>query len=258
MPTGKPGDAGSKALVEYASNASPDNILLIVCNKLESTSYRSKWFKSIETKGATVQVWPIDAKHLPGWLSQRLQAANLTANKAAIDLLTDRVEGNLLAAAQEIEKLKLYANDGIVDEQTVESAVLENARYNTFSLVDIAIEGKVPATIKMLRGLKGEGVEPPAILWAITRELRTLALCSELIEQGNGIERVLQSQKVWDRKKPLFKQALKRLTYPQLTQMLSDAKVIDQSIKGINQENTWDKLEQLMLALAGKTVLATS
>lgn len=255
LANGKPGDAGSKALVEYAANASPDNILLVICNKLESATYRSKWFKALEVKGAAIQVWPIDAKHLPGWLNQRLQAANLKTNKEALQLLTERVEGNLLAAAQEVEKLKLYAKDGFVDEQTVESAVLENARYNMFNLVDNAIAGKAPAVIKMLRGLKAEGIDAVVILWALTRELRSLALCAELIAQGNGIERVLQSQKVWDRKKPLFKQALQRVTYKQFTQLLDDAKVIDQSIKGINQENTWDKLEQLFLAFAGKPIL---
>lgn len=256
MPTGKPGDAGGKALTEYATNASPDNVLLIICNKLESASTRTKWYKNVEAAGASVQCWPIDITQLPRWIGQRLSQLGLKADNDALQMLAERVEGNLLAAAQEIEKLRLYFDsetDGdVIDTETITAAVADNARYDVFGLVDRALEGNISSSLKSLQGLKAEGTEPPVLLWALSRELRTLYHCAEQIEQGNGIDRVLQAQRVWDKRKNLVKKALRRLSLKQLTSMIKTANSIDRSIKGLSKENTWDLLEQLVIAIAGK------
>lgn len=254
MPTGKPGD-GSKALIEYASNASTDNLLLIICNKLESSSTRSKWYKAIEDAGASVQVWPIDAKQLPHWIEQRLAGAGLTASTDAVQLIADRVEGNLLAASQEIEKLKLYTDGDQIDAETVTAAVADNARYNVFGLVDRAMEGDAAGSIKMLQGLKSEGSQPTVVLWALAREIRTLSLCAEQIEAGNGLDRVLQNNRVWDKRKPITKTALKRLRAKRLSRLLQLANKIDQSIKGMDNGNPWDLMEQLVMAMSAKAIL---
>lgn len=251
MPTGKPGDAGGKALVEYASNASSDNVLLIICGKLESSSTRTKWYKTVENAGASIQCWPIDAKQLPSWINQRITQAGLTASREAVQMLAERVEGNLLAAVQEIEKLRLCNDSDEITAETIVSAVSDNARYDIFGLVDRAIEGDASACLRMLQRLKAEGTEPTVLLWALSRELRTLYSCAEQIEQGNGIDRVLQNQRVWDKRKGPTKKALARLRASQLQSMIKMAGTIDLSLKGMSKDNSWDLLEQLIAKLAG-------
>lgn len=257
LPTGKPGDAGGKALIQYASIASPDNVLLIICNKLESASTRTKWYKTIEEAGASIQIWPIDAQQLPRWIEKRLKQSGIKADSQAIQLLASRVEGNLLAAAQEIDKLRLYTESDIIDADTVISAVADNARYDVFGLVDRALQGDIAGGLKMLRGLKAEGTQVPVILWALSRELRTLSLCAEQLQQGNGIERVLQNQRIWDKRKALIKSSLKRLTAKHLRSLIILASKIDQSAKGMDTQNCWNLLECLLADLAG-TKLSSS
>lgn len=138
---GKPGDAGSKALVEYASQPSEDNLLLIVTPKLDGNAQRSKWFKALDKVGVTVQIWPINEQQLPHWLEQRLRTAGLNADRDTISLLAAQVEGNLLAAAQEVEKLKLLAPEGQVTPEMVSGMVTDSARYDVFSLIDKALHG---------------------------------------------------------------------------------------------------------------------
>jgi DNA polymerase-3 subunit delta len=161
------------------------------------------------------------------------------------------VEGNLLAAAQEIEKLRLFSENKIIDADTIAAAVADNARYDVFGLIDRAIAGDVRGSLKILQGLKAEGTEPLALLWAITRELRTLCHCAEQIAQGNGIDRVLQGQRVWDKRKAMTKSALQRLNTQQLRQLIIAANRTDQSVKGIVKDNSWILLEQLVAKMAG-------
>lgn len=258
MPSGKPGDAGGKALSEYAANAPEDNVLLIVCNKLESASTRTKWYKAIESAGAAITCWPIERRDLPRWIAGRLQTAGLSADRQALELLADRVEGNLLAAVQEIEKLKLYVEGNTITEETVTAAVADNARYDVFKLVDNALAGDAAGSLKMLRGLKAEGTEAPVILWALSREVRTLYQCAEQIAQGNGLERVLQNHRVWDKRKTLVKTALKRLSVQQMAELLRTANLVDQSIKGASRRSSWELLSDLVLALSGKPLLTAA
>ena len=131
---GKPGDKGSKALCEMCANLNPDNMLLILLPKLERATQNSKWIKTLESIGAHIQVWPVSGAQLPRWIQQRLQQADIQANAEAVQILADRVEGNLLAAVQEIEKLKLLALDGRVDASRMSSVVADSARYNLFWL----------------------------------------------------------------------------------------------------------------------------
>lgn len=255
LPTGKPGDAGGKALLAYADNPSPDNVLMIICNKLDASSTRTKWYKGVEAAGASVQTWPIPAQQLPQWIKQRLDQAGLAADQQVIDLIAARNEGNLLAAVQEIEKLKLFSESGRLDIDTVRSVVADNARYDVFGLVDRALQGDAAGSLKMLRGLQAEGNDVLGILWAMSREIRVLAHCASQIDQGNGIDRVLQNQRVWDKRKAITKMALKRLSLKQLNQLLSLSSQIDQAAKGMQKDNPWDMLSRLTLGLAGSPIL---
>ena len=252
MPTSKPGTAGSKALLDYVANPSPDNVLLIICGKVESASQRSKWFKTVEAAGASVQVWPINARDLPRWIEQRLRAQGMQANPDAIELLADRVEGNLLAAAQEIHKLQLYAEQQTITVETVMAAVADSARYNIFGLIDSCLEGDTGSALKMLQGLKAEGNQVFAILPLFTRELRNLYACAQQISAGHGVDRVLQNQRIWDSRKRMTKMALQKLSVARIAQLIQLANRIDQSAKGMGKDNSWDLLEQLIVMMTGK------
>ncbi|MFT5691825.1 MAG: DNA polymerase-3 subunit delta [Oceanicoccus sp.] len=256
MPSGKPGKVGSEAISEYINNASPDNVLLVISNKIESAATRSKWYKNIESAGAGIQVWPISARELPQWIGRRLNQAGLKASPEAIALLSERIEGNLLAAVQEIEKLKLLAPSDIIDVDTITNAVANSARYDIFGLTDRALEGDAQGSVRMLQGLRAEGTELPIILWALSKELRILLQCRAQLDQGNDIERALQNMRVWDKRKPLIKKAISRLNKNNLRQLLSLATDVDRSIKGIKKGNSWDLLEQIVLMLAGTQVFA--
>ncbi|RRJ83574.1 DNA polymerase III subunit delta [Aestuariirhabdus litorea] len=248
---GKPGDKGSKALTHYAENASPDNVLLLVLPKMDAAAQRSKWFKMLEQAGVLIQLWPIDAAALPGWIQKRLAAAGLAASPDAVQLLADRVEGNLLAAQQEIEKLRLLATGERVEVDTINAVVSDSARFDIFSLVDSALTGDAIHSARMLSGLRAEGSEPTVILWALTRELRSLGSMARLLQQGQAVEQVLKSQRVWEKRKAPVRRALTRLSEREWRMMLQHAARIDRTIKGMETGNVWDELSALCLRLAG-------
>ncbi|WP_461480974.1 DNA polymerase III subunit delta [Porticoccus sp.] len=258
IPNGKPGDKGSKVLQQYTANPSPDNLLLVITPKLESAATRSKWVKSIETTGAFIQVWPVPPEQLASWIGKRLQQANIQASRQAVDVLADRVEGNLLAAVQEIEKLKLLLPDAEVDAATMSTVVADSARFNVFSLVDKALEGDAQTASRTLRGLRDEGTEATVILWALARELRTLIKAKEALAAGDHLDWVLKNLAVWEKRKGLVKTALKRLSLNQLQQMLRLAGGIDRAIKGMRTANPWDDLGTLTLMFCGRAVLQSA
>jgi DNA polymerase-3 subunit delta len=160
-------------------------VLLISLPKLDGSAQKTKWGKALVEGQQTqfMQIWPVDVSQLPSWIRQRLSQAGLSASQDAVELIAARVEGNLLAAAQEIEKLKLMAEGGQITVETVQAAVADSARFDVFGLVDAILNGAAHA-LRMLEGLRGEGVEPPVILWALARELRLLANISLQYSQG--------------------------------------------------------------------------
>jgi DNA polymerase III subunit delta len=249
LPTGKPGDAGGAALEHFCQNPNPDTVLLIICDKLDSSSTRTKWYKAVEAAGAAIAVWPIDAAQLPRWIEQRLRQRNLTASPDAIQLLAERVQGNLLACAQEIEKLALYTETSHIDLGIVEAAVADSARYDVFGLADQVLAGQTAAALRALAGLRGEGEEPPVILWALTKELRTLYRCTELVEQGLSADRAIDSAGVWEKRKPLIRQALQRVSRAYVQKLLALAQQVDAAIKGAAPDDPWLLLDRLVLNL---------
>lgn len=254
--TGKPGDKGSKALIEYCRSPSPDNLLLVITPKLDSSAMRSQWVKALETAGVVVQVWPVTAQQMPQWIGRRLQLAGIQASRAAIDILADRVEGNLLAAVQEIEKLRLLAPDGEIDAKTMSTVVADSARFDVFTLIDKVLEGDAPASARSLRGLREEGTEPLVILWAITRDLRILVQAAEARQYHKSAEDVLKDHRVFDKRQPLFKSALRRLTPAHLRILLRQAGLVDRSSKGMAKSDPWEALTALVMSLAGSPTLS--
>jgi DNA polymerase-3 subunit delta len=249
MPSGKPGDAGTQAIEQFCAQRPDDIVVLILCDKLDGSAQRTKWHKAVDATGVTVPVWPVDAQQLPRWIEQRLRARGLGATPDAVQLLAERVQGNLLACAQEIEKLRLYADGDRIDADTIASVVADSARFDAFALAEDALAGRTTACLRALAGLRGEGIEPPVILWVLTKELRVLYRCAEQIELGQSIDRAIDGNGVWDRRKPLVRQALQRLPRTQLAQLLHTAQAIDAAIKGGRQDNPWLLLDQLLLQM---------
>jgi len=196
LPTGKPGRAGSQAIIDLVDNTDAELLLIVSGPKLDRSAQSSKWAKAIETKGVNVPVWPIDVRELPGWISGRMRRAGLQPDRGAVALIADRVEGNLLAAGQEIEKLRLILGEGEVTADDVSSAVANSSRFDVFKLVDAALIGDARRALKILSGLRAEGVEPVIVVWALTRELRTLAGLTDTISQGMDLASGMQKKGV--------------------------------------------------------------
>jgi DNA polymerase-3 subunit delta len=249
LPSGKPGTDGSKALCEYLEIASGDDVLLIVSGKIDKQSTNSKWYKALDNAGVTIQVWPIDASNLPRWLQQRVRSAGMNIDEDALQLLCDRVEGNLLAAVQEVEKLKLLATDDLITTATITAAVSDNARYNMFDMADNALLGKASTSLRMLHGLRAEGAEPPVILWSLVRELRTLYEVQLDCDRGQSAQQALKARRVWQNRMPCMQAALARHNTRSLSLLLEQAAGVDGSIKGFAGGKPWDNLERLVANL---------
>jgi len=246
IPSGKPGSDGSKALCEYLELAGGDDILLIMAGKIDKQSTNSKWYKALDAAGATIQVWPVDARNLPRWLEQRVRTAGMEIDREALQLLCERVEGNLLAAVQEVEKLKLLADGGRISTATITEAVADNARHNLFDMADNALKGDATASLRMLHGLRGEGTEPPVILWALAREIRALHGIKLDCDAGTPVQKALADRRVWKNRMPLVQAALARHNRGSLSQLLEQSLTVDGCIKGFADGKPWDELEILV------------
>ncbi|WP_312376627.1 DNA polymerase III subunit delta [Stutzerimonas nitrititolerans] len=258
IPNGKPGDKGAAALLHYLARPAEDTVLLISLPKLDGSTQKTKWAKAlIDSKDVQfLQIWPVDAAQLPQWIRQRLSQAGLAADQEAVELIAARVEGNLLAADQEIEKLKLLAEDGRVTADTVQAAVADSARYDVFGLIDATLQGHPEHSLRMLEGLRGEGIEAPVILWALARELRLLANIAQQYAQGVPLERAFSQARppVWDKRRPLVSKALQRHDVAGWQQLLMAAQLIDEQIKGQAEGDPWIGLSNLCLQLSGRRV----
>lgn len=251
LPDGKPGQEGAAVLVDYARQVPEDTLLLIISGKLEPAARRSKWVQALDRVGVSVAIWPVDAAQLPAWIDRRMRAHDMHASREALQALADRVEGNLLAAAQEIEKLYLLHGAGDVDLETVTDLVTDSARYDVFKLVDSALGGDGVHAQRVLAGLHAEGVEPVLVLWALAREIRSLAAMSRDIATGTSAAQVLAAHRVWEKRKPVVGIALQRFRSPQWWSLLQRCARVDRIIKGRTAGNSWDELLQLVLRLAG-------
>ena len=251
VPNGKVDDNGSAVIAEYCNSAPDDTLLLLVFPKLDKKAQNSSWLKSLEKIGHNIVIWPIGAQQLHRWVEIRMQSAGLRADSTAIDILCNKVEGNLLAAAQEIEKLKLLAIDGMVNSELMTHVVMDSARYSIFGLVDKALAGDSRAAVKNLHGLQSEGVTPMTVLWSLTREIRLLCNIKESIERGESFDLAAKKNGVWDKRKPLVRNALQRLSLGNLQTLLRTAALADRTIKGLAQGDVWNIFLDITLSLTG-------
>ncbi len=248
-------EAGAKVLEAYAVRPAEDAVLLITCGKLDAAAQRSKWFQTVERAGIVVQVWPVEARQLPAWIAQRMRGRGMMPSDEAVALLVERVEGNLLAAAQEIEKLLLLHGAGPLDAEAVAESVGNSARFDVYGLADGVLEGNAARIVRILSGLKGEGTEPVLVLWALAREVRSLSAMAYEVARGAQVDAVLARHRVWERRKPLVKAGLKRCGVARWQALLRRCGQVDRVIKGAAPGRAWDELLQLSMQIAGVNVL---
>ena len=253
LPGGKPGDAGGKALRAWAGQPPEDTLLLVTAGKLEPAARKSKWLQALDSAGGVVLVWPLDAQQFPAWVKRRMQQRGLEPTGDAVALLAGRVEGNLLACVQEIDKLYLLRGAGPLTGEDIAEAVADSARYDVFSLVDAALAGDGVRTVRMFQGLRGEGTPSAVVLWALAKEVRQLAAMARLVAAGQAVPKVLAQYRVWQNRKAVVGRALQRLARRDgdAARLLRRCALVDRVIKGQAAGNEWDELLQLLLQLAG-------
>lgn len=247
LPTGKPGTQGAAAMQEYAKNPPEDTILLVSSAKPERTP---AWVKALESAGVHVPCWPLPPERLPKWIESRLRSRSLQPDNEAVQLLAQRVEGNLLAAAQEIDKLALLVSPKEpLTAQVVATAVADSARYDVYKCVDAALAGQPNRARRMADGLRAEGSPTALLLWALARDLRVLVQIAGNKAQGMAESQAMAS--VWNQRRPLFSRALARHNLGQVRRFLLSAARIDRVIKGA-PGNAWDDITSLLVRMAGK------
>lgn len=258
MPNAAPGEQGADVIVELAQQPAPDNLVLIVTGKLDGRTQSSRWVSAVEKRGVLIQVWPIELPRLSGWIRERLGRHKLLVDAAAATLLAERVEGNLLAAHQEVEKLALLLPPGQVTAENVLDAVADSARFDVLQLGDAAMRGQTARALRILDGLHGEDVEPTLVLWALNKDLQWLARARNLMNKGQSAESAMNALYVWRPRQGAMQQALGRMNRHTLRNLLLDAERADRAIKGVLRTDPWLELERLVARLAGVKVAAAA
>ena len=247
IPSAKPGREGAQALKDYAADIPEDTVLLITAGKLEAAQKKSAWFKALDSVGIVMQCWPIGPERLPAWVRQRFQSRGMRPSPDAVDYVCQRIEGNLLAAAQEIDKLDLLLGPGNVDISTVRDAVADSSRFDVFELADSALAGDQRRVIRIMQGLHAEGLQPVLVTWALAKDIRVLAAVSA---NPGSAEHGLKQAGVWQNRLPLYKSCLSRHSTAGFKRMLQHCATIDGITKGQQAGNVWDELQRLVCQLA--------
>ncbi len=254
IPTGKPGKDGGQALQDYAANLSPDNLTIISLPKLDWATQKAAWVGALQQAAVYIDIPLVERAQLPAWIGNRLAAQQQSADRPCLDFIADRVEGNLLAAHQEIQKLALLYPAGKLSFEQVQDAVLNVARYDVFKLNEAMLSGDVARLTRMMDGLKGEGEALPLVLWAVTEEIRTLLKLKSGMAQGKAVGALLKEYRIWGPRERLMEPALRRISLAALEQALQEAALIDRMVKGLRARafagDPWDALLQLGLKLA--------
>ena len=261
IPSGKPGKDGSQALQQLAEGAAGNDaaLTLVVLPRLDMATQKSAWFAALDAHGVTVRVEPVDRKALPNWIAQRLQqqgqhVAAGEEGQRTLQFFADRVEGNLLAAHQEIQKLALLHPPGELSFEQVEAAVLNVARYDAFKLAEAVLGGQPLRAQRMLDGLQAEGEAPVLVHWALADDVRTLYRVRAALDAGKPLPVALRESRVWGAKEKLMERVLPQLGAGTLSRWLQDAHTVDGIVKGLKAEgwptDAWQALQQFAMRVA--------
>ena len=249
VPSGKPGAEGAKAIERYCNDLNPECLTLVSLPRLDKAGQNSAWFNALSGAGVVVDIWKIERARLPEWIGQRLARGAQRASREVLEFLADRVEGNLLAAHQEVQKLALLLPAGNVQLDDVQAAVSNVARYDVQALAEAMLSGDTARYARVLEGLRGEGEAPAFVLWAVSEELRAVSHILAGIAAGRQVEQLFRENRVWRNKEAAMKAALRRFKRETVEAALSHAALIDRVIKGIARGNAWDEFLKLGLTL---------
>ncbi|MDR3299254.1 MAG: DNA polymerase III subunit delta [Candidatus Accumulibacter sp.] len=254
IPTGKPGREGGAAIQAYCARPSPDALLLVTLPGLDWSEEKAVWLKALTEAGVTVKPVPPNLDELPAWITGRLQRQQQSADRDSLRFIAERVEGNLLAAHQEILKLGLLYPQGELSFEQIRDAVLNVARYDLDGLRESLLTGDPARLARTLDGLRQEGEAPPLVLWAMTEEARALAQVKAGLTEGRHLEQLMKDARVWGARQVPFRKAVQRIGAEQARTALQLAARIDRMIKGIGAGDVWDEFLRLGLALSGQPV----
>jgi DNA polymerase-3 subunit delta len=269
IPSGKPGKEGSVALQQYCEALSDDVCTIVFLPRLDRQQLASAWFAALDGAGASIRIDPVERKDLPAWIARRLQQQGLelaSGDEAQriLTFLADRVEGNLLAAHQEIQKLALLHAPGTLNWEQVENAVLNVARYDVFKLSEAVLACQSARALRMLEGLQAAGEAPVLVHWTLAEDLRALWRVKDALQQGKPLPMALREQRVWGLKERLFERVAPRVSADELAALVHAASIVDGVVKGLRDpawpQDPWQALARLMAqALACfKPVYATA
>lgn len=250
IPSGKPGTEGSKALQEFAVNLPGDTVALMTLPKLDKTGQGSAWFSALEKVGVVVPLQTVEIERLPRWIGNRLQAQGQQVDEATLEFLANQVEGNLLAAHQEIQKLGLLYPAGPLDPEAVREAVLNVSRFDVFQLGDALLAGDPARTAKILQGLEAEGAQPLALLGVLAWLLRGVTRVKLAETRGENLANAMQQAKIWGDRQGQVKRMLARVSLRQLQAAMLKMAEIDKICKGIAPGKPWLELSRLCIGLA--------
>lgn len=258
IPGGKPGKDGSEALQRYCEGLPPDVLTLVTLPRLDKTQLSSAWFTALDTVGVTVRVDPVERRELPAWIARRLQqqgqpVAAGPEGQQALEFFADRVEGNLLAAHQELQKLALLHPQGELSLQQIEAAVLDVARFDVFKLSEALLGGRVARVLRMLDGLKAEGEAAVLVHWTMAEDIRALKRVHDAMAAGKPLPMALREARVWGPKERLFERLVPQLGGAALSRLLVAAQICDGIVKGLRHPewptDPWEALGRLAMML---------
>ena len=267
IPGGKPGKDGSEALQRYCAGLSDDVLTIVHLPKLDRQQQQGAWFTALDTAGVTVRVDPIERRALPQWIAQRLAAQGQRvedgeAGQQTLSFFADRVEGNLLAAHQELQKLALLYPAGTLAFEQVESSVLNVARYDVFKLGEAVLAGQTARVLRMLDGLRAEGEAPVLVHWTLAEDIRALKRVKDAMADGKPLPMALREQRVWGVKEKLFERVLPALSDHALAHLVESAQICDGLVKGLRHpgwpQDAWEGLKRLMLLVLQQTGAAAA
>jgi DNA polymerase III subunit delta len=250
LPGGKPGAQGGEAIEAYCRRPSADILLLVALPRLDFATQKSAWFGALGESGVIVDVWPLDRSRLPAWIAQRLARQGQRAPREVLEFLADRVEGNLLAAHQEVQKLALLAPQGELSLEAVQDAVASVARYDPDDAAEALLARDTARYARIIEGLHGEGEEPTFVLFVLSRALFVLRTAA----RGGSLDAAFQQHRLFN--KPMQRAiaaAAPRLSLQVIDGALTQAALIDRAIKGLSAREPWEELVKLGLILLGET-----
>jgi len=256
IPTGKPGTHGAAAIQTYCERLAKENVTVVTLPRLRKDDQHSRWFLALADAGIVVDVYPVERARLPDWIAARLARQAQRASPEALGFLADRVEGNLLAAYQEVQKLGLLLPKGELSAEQVNDAVANVARYDAKDCAAALLAGDAARYVRVLEGLRGEGESTVFILWMLAEELRALSRIQQGLEAGRQMEQLLRENRVWGERQALVRTAVKRMPRAALERALAHAARIDRASKGVGPGEPWDEFIRLGLELLNESEVA--